>query len=120
MTDHLATILISGLKLFDKTMPFKRIFYNRSKSSEKQLETALTSISWESFYRQNNPEKTFNVFNFNVVIYLKRFAPLETVYIRNDKFKVNLKDDRFISKFLNPKTAEQKKSAKISKKNHTT
>ena len=89
-------------------MPFKRILYDRSKSSEKQFETALIIINCESFYRKNNPEKTFIVLNFNVVIYLKNFAPLKQL-IRSDKFKVNLKDDSFKSNFLNPKTTERQK-----------
>ena len=51
----------------------------------------------------------FNVFNSNVVSCPKRCAPLKTVYIRNDKPKLNLKDDSFISKLFNPKTTERQK-----------
>ena len=51
----------------------------------------------------------FNVFNSNIVSCLKICAPLKTVYIRNDKPKLNLKDDSFISKLFNPKTTERQK-----------
>ena len=37
ITDHLATILISELKSVEKTVPFKRTIYDRSKYSVKNL-----------------------------------------------------------------------------------
>ena len=51
----------------------------------------------------------FNVLNSNVVSCLKRCAPLKTVYSPNDKPKVTLKDDSFISKLFNPETTERHK-----------
>ena len=51
----------------------------------------------------------FNVFNSNIVGCLKRCAPIKTVYICNEKSKVNLKNDNFISKLFNPKTTERQK-----------
>ena len=57
----------------------------------------------ESFYSQNNPEETLKILNSNVVKCLKRCALLETVCISNDKPKINLKDNSFISKFFNSK-----------------
>ena len=51
----------------------------------------------------------FNIFSSNIVIRLKNRAPSKTVYIFNDKPKINLKDDNFISKVLNAKTIERQK-----------
>ena len=49
ITVHLATIFVSDLELVDKTVPFKRTFYDRSKFSEEEFKTALTRINWDSF-----------------------------------------------------------------------
>ena len=67
ITDHLATFLISELKLVVETVPIKRFIGDESNYSEKEFETVPTSINWESFYRHNNPEKMFNVFISNIV-----------------------------------------------------
>ena len=100
--------------------------YYESKYSEKEFKTALTSIGGRLFLA-NNPEKLFNLSNSNTVGCLKRCAPLETVYIRNDDSKVNLNDDIFKSKLFNLKTTERPKwnivndtrTSKKSKQNHT-
>ena len=62
-----------------------------------------------------------DIFTSNISDTIKECAPQKTIFIRNDKPKVNYQDDKFISQLFNSKKSEREKwsiinDTRISKK----
>ena len=55
----------------------------------------------------------FDIFKSNIADTIKECAPQETIFIRNDKPKVNYEDAKFISQLFNSKKSERKKRSII-------
>ena len=50
-----------------------------------------------------------DIFTSNFADTIKECGPQNTIFIRNDKPKVNYEDDKFISQLLSSKISERKK-----------
>ena len=108
-TDHQATAFITELKLNNNARPIKREIYEQSNYSDYKLKQKLSAINWRSFYSNKNPEVMFDIFTSNIADTFKKCAPQKTIFIRNDKPKVNYEDDKFISQLFNSKKSEPEK-----------
>ena len=62
-----------------------------------------------SFYSNNIPEIMLDIFTSNIADTNKECAPQKTIFIRNDKPKVNYEDDKFISQLFNSKKSKREK-----------
>ena len=82
--------------------------FDKSNYSDYNFKQKQSAINWRSFFSNNNPEIIFDIFTSNIVDTIKECAPQKTVFIRNDKPKVNYEDDKFISQLLNSKKANAK------------
>ena len=51
----------------------------------------------------------FDIFTSNIADTIKECAPQKTIFIRNDKSKVNYEDDKFKSQLFNSRKSERKK-----------
>ena len=112
-TDHQATAFITELKLNKNVRPIKRKIYDKSNYSISKFKQKLSAINWRSFYSNNNPEIMLDIFTSNIADTLKECAPQKTIFIRNDKPKVNYEDHKFISQLFNSKKSEHEKWSKI-------
>ena len=108
-TDHQATAFITELKLNNNVRPIKRKIYDKSNYSNYKFKQKLSAINWRSFYSNNNPEIMLDIFTSNIADTIKKCAPQKTIFIRNDKPKVNYEDDKFISQLFNSKKSEREK-----------
>ena len=96
-TDHQATPFITELKLNNNVRPIKRKIYDKSNYSKYNFKQKLSALNWRSFYSINNPDIMLDIFTSNIADTIKKCAPQKTIFIRNDKPKVNYEDDKFIS-----------------------
>ena len=108
-TDHQATAFITELKLNNNVRPTKRKIYDKSNYSNYKFKQKLSAINWRSFYSNNNPAIMLDIFTSNIADTIKECAPQKTIFIRNDKPKVNYEDDKFISQLFNSKKSEREK-----------
>ena len=108
-TDHQATAFITELKLNNNVRPIKRKIYDKSNYSNYKFKQKLSAINWRSFYSNNNPEIMLDIFTSNIAETIKECAPQKTIFIRNDKPKVNYEDDKFISQLFNSKKKRTRK-----------
>ena len=51
----------------------------------------------------------FDIFTYNIADTTKECAPQKTIFIRNDKPKINYEDDKFIYQLFNSKKSEREK-----------
>ena len=51
----------------------------------------------------------FDIFIYNIADTIKECAPQKTIFICNDKPKINYEDDKFISQLFNSKKSEREK-----------
>ena len=106
---HQPTAFITELKLNNNVRSIKRKIYDKSNYSDNKLKQKLSAINWRSFFSNNNPEVIFEIFTSNIADTIKECAPQKIIFIRNDKPKVNYKDDKFISQLFNSKNCKRKK-----------
>ena len=107
--DHQATAFITELKLNNNVRSIKPKIYDKSNYSNYMFKQKLSGINWRSFYSNNNPEVMLDIFTSNIADTIKECAPQKTIFIRNDKPKVNYEDDKFISQLFNSKKSEREK-----------
>ena len=115
-TDHLATAFITELKLNNNVRSIKRKIYDKSNYFNYKFKQKLSAINCRSFYSNNNPEKLLDIFTSNSADTIKKCAPQKTIFIRNNKPKVNYEDDKFISQLFNSKKSDCEKWSIINSK----
>ena len=111
-TDHLATLLISNQKYkINNSNTVQKTVFDRKSYNIQLFRQTLNNSNWSQFYQQTSAEDHFTAFSSIVEKALKKHAPLKTVYIRNNKTKVEQKrlDYNRKVKQLQRKKAEAKK-----------
>ena len=96
-SDHYGTVVILEEKMMMKQMPIKKTFFDKKNYSKEKFQEYIRSSDWSSFWMSQNANEMMFQFCIIVEQAISVHAPLKSCFVRNDKPKIFLNRNKFIS-----------------------
>ena len=95
-SDHYGTVAILE-KMMMKQMPIKKIFFDKKNYSKEKFQEYIRSSDWSLFWMSQNANEMMFQFCIIVEQAINVHAPLKSCFVRNDKPKIFLTRNNFLS-----------------------
>ena len=96
-SDHYGTGAILDEKMMMKQMPIKKTFSDKKNYSKENFQEYIRSSDWSLFWMSQNANEKMLQFCIIVAQAINVHAPLKSCFVRNDKPKIFLNRNKFLS-----------------------
>ena len=96
-SNHYGTVAILEEKMIMNQMPIKKTFFDKKNYSKEKFQEYIRSSDWSLFWMSQNANEMMFQFCIIVEQAINVHAPLKSCFVKNDKPKIFLNRNKFLS-----------------------